>query len=151
MRKLAASVHVVTAAHGGESGGLTATAVCSVSFEPMVMLACIQRSVSCFDLIEKSGKFAINLLSTDDVDIAGQFGSHSRIAERFQTGDWGAHDAVPVLNSAAANIVLKVASFHDSGTHRVYFGEVQHVQTASERTALLYEDGAFRTVGAQST
>jgi flavin reductase (DIM6/NTAB) family NADH-FMN oxidoreductase RutF len=147
MRKLAASVHVITAGHDGARGGLTATAVCSVSFEPMVMLACIHRSVSCFDMIEQSGKFAVNLLSTQDVAIAEQFGSHARMDERFTTGDWDAQSGVPILQTAAATILLDVASHHDSGTHRVYFGNVDQVTIAPERTALLYEDGGFCSTG----
>lgn len=146
MRKLAASVHVVTTQHEGERGGLTATAVCSVSFEPMMMLVCVNRSVSCFDLIERAGKIAINILSSEDAAIGLQFGAPDQVESRFSQGDWTEIEGMPKLASAAASIALNITSHQDVGTHRVYFGEVIAASVGGEdRTALLYADGAFGT------
>lgn len=143
MRKLAASVNVITTQHAGERGGLTASAVCSVSFEPLTMLACINRTTACFPLIEASGKMAINLLSTADAAIAHQFGSSDSPDPRFSLGEWDTIDGLPVLKSAVAAILLSINARHDSGTHRVFFGEVMHVALAQNGPTLLYENGTF--------
>jgi len=143
MRKLTASVTVITAAHEGARGGLTASAVCSVSFEPLTMLACINRAASCFPLIDASRKCAVNLLTAEDVAIANQFGSSGSPDPRFTVGDWHDVDGLPVLKSAAATILLNVNAHHDSGTHRVFFGDVTHVTLAKTARALLYEDGHY--------
>lgn len=144
MRKLGAAVHVVTTAHEGEKGGLTATAVCSVSFEPMTMLVCVNRSVSCYDLIERAGKIAINILSTQDADIGIQFGAPDQVESRYTKGDWRELEGLPMLNTATACIALNITSHQDAGTHRVYFGEVMSAKVIGEdRATLLYEGGAF--------
>jgi len=143
MRKLAASVNVITTAHDGAQAGLTATSVCSVSFEPLTMLACINREASSFPLFEKAGKMAISLLSVDDLAIAKQFSRHDNTGIRFSTGAWKTMDGMPVLESAAARISLTITSHHDSGTHRVYFGTVTAVEINDETPTLIYENGRF--------
>ena len=49
MRRLAASVTVLTIMRDGRPLGMAATAVCSLSFDPPSILACINRSASLHD------------------------------------------------------------------------------------------------------
>ena len=49
MRHLAASVTLITTRHRDRRGGLTATAVCSVSAEPPQLLICVNKSASAHD------------------------------------------------------------------------------------------------------
>ena len=51
MRHLAASVTLITTRHRDLRGGLTATAVCSVSAEPPQILVCVNKTASAHDPI----------------------------------------------------------------------------------------------------
>src|SRR3954453_3420100 len=73
MRHLAASVTLITTRHRGHRGGLTATAVCSVSAAPPQILVCVNKSASAHDPIGHAGFFCVNILSPE----------HRKIAERF--------------------------------------------------------------------
>ena len=49
MRQLAAGVTIVTTSIGDQRIGLTATAVCSLSAEPPMLLACVNREAGAHD------------------------------------------------------------------------------------------------------
>ena len=55
MRHLAASVTLITTRHRDLRGGLTATAVCSVSAEPPQILVCVNKTASAHDPIGEAG------------------------------------------------------------------------------------------------
>jgi flavin reductase (DIM6/NTAB) family NADH-FMN oxidoreductase RutF len=73
MRHLAASVTLITTRHRELRGGLTATAVCSVSAEPPQLLVCVNKTASAHDPIGEAGFFCVNVLSPQ----------HRKLAERF--------------------------------------------------------------------
>ena len=62
MRHLAASVTLITTRHRDLRGGLTATAVCSVSAEPPQILVCVNKTASAHDPIGEAGFFCVNIL-----------------------------------------------------------------------------------------
>src|SRR4029453_1507179 len=73
MRHLAASVTLITTRHRELRGGLTATAVCSVSAEPPQILVCVNKTASAPASIGEAGFFCVNILAP----------SHRKLAERF--------------------------------------------------------------------
>src|SRR5690625_433662 len=73
MRHLAGAVSVITVTHEGERGGLTATSVASVAAEPAELLVCVNQSTDTWGLLERSGHFAVNVLTVDQVDVAERF------------------------------------------------------------------------------
>src|SRR5258707_8398131 len=62
MRHLAASVTLITTRHRELRGGLTATAVCSVSAEPPQILVCVNKTASAHDPIGEPGFLRFNIL-----------------------------------------------------------------------------------------
>ncbi len=73
MRHLAASVTLITTKLQDQRGGLTATAVCSVSAEPPQILVCVNKTASAHDPIGEAGFFCVNILCPE----------HRKLAERF--------------------------------------------------------------------
>ena len=63
MRQVPGAVTVVTTVHEGTRGGLTATAVCSVSADPPQILVCVNRSSSAEAVIVAAGRFGVSFLS----------------------------------------------------------------------------------------
>lgn len=149
MRRLALPVAVVTTAHGGVRGGLTASSLCSVSTDPPRLLVCINTGASAFPLLRASRVLAINLLAEAHGEVCMRFGSgdactgEARFAgERWETGSTGA----PMLAGALASFDCEVVEMHESATHAIVVADVVDVRSAPAAMPLLYRDGAFARV-----
>src|SRR5580693_3608863 len=66
MAKLGAAVHVVTSAGPAGKTGFTATAVCSVSDTPAMLLVCLNRRSKSAPVLAQNNVFCINTLPASD-------------------------------------------------------------------------------------
>lgn len=145
MRRLASGVSLITTGRGDMRGGLIATAVNSVSADPPTLLICVNQSASAHDLIVKSGTFCVNFLPAHCAEIAGQFSSSARKAERFVSGDWTEMaSGSPALGSALAAFdceVVQTVSYH---SHTIFIGLIREVRLGEgEDLPLIYLDRNF--------
>ena len=62
MRHWPTGVAVLTSRHGGQTHGMTVNSFTSISLEPPLVLACIERIVRTHALVEQSGVFAMSFL-----------------------------------------------------------------------------------------
>lgn len=154
MRQLAASVSVVAAKSGNARGGLTMTAVCSVSLEPPTMLICVNQASSSHDLIADARCFSVNILNENQRPIAEVFAGRIGIAdwdERFAAGGAVWKDSAagaPILDEARANVICRIREAVTSGSHTIFFGDVVEVRMHDHENghALLYSQGDYRGV-----
>lgn len=146
MRNIASAVYLITARGADGDAGMTATAACSLSFDPFSVLICVNRSASFFQTLEETGQFVLNVLSRDDAAIAQAFGSPAGRAERFGQGQWYDLHNMPALGSSLSSLACRVADSKDFGTHRIFMGEVMEVHNRDGLDALLYGQGAFRAL-----
>ncbi|MFM7028285.1 MAG: flavin reductase family protein [Chakrabartia sp.] len=144
MRNVASAVYLITASGPEGDVGMTATAACSLSFDPFSVLICVNRSASMFRTLEATGRFVLNVLSAGDAPIASAFGSPAGRDERFGNGDWYQLDNMPALRSSLASISCTIADTKDFGTHRIFVGQVDQVENREGLAELLYCQGAFR-------
>jgi len=147
MRHLAASVTLITTLYAGMRGGLTATAVCSVSAEPPQILVCVNKSASAHDPIGKAGFFCVNILAPEHRKIAERFAGMDGVEgdDRFNDmGDWMTlSTGAPVLKGCPVSFDCKLVAELSAGTHTIYIGEIVDVSLDPDATALLYADGTF--------
>jgi len=146
MRHLAASVTILTVGFpDGRRYGMTATAVCSVSAEPPILLCCVNRKASSHPHFLEADVFGINVLASEDEELAKRFASTSPPHERFAAGEWqGSESRVPLLRSAAATFLCRKKDAVEMGEHTVFFGEVVDVATRRDGALpLLYGHGRF--------
>ena len=147
MRHLAASVTLITTRHGDLRGGLTATAVCSVSAEPPQILVCVNKTASAHDPIGEAGVFCVNILAPDHRKIAERFAGMDGVEgdERFaDMGDWSMlTTGAPVLKGCPVSFDCKLVTKVEAGTHTIYIGEIVDIALDPKAHALLYCDGAF--------
>ena len=145
MRSIAATVFVVTLSEADRRYGVTATAVSSLSMEPLSILVCINRNASFHPIISRAERFCLNALREDHQVIAAQFGSSKGAAERFQSGAWSLLSGLPALDGAQANILCRKVRQEDFGTHTIFIGEVERVRSAPDARPLIYCDGLYRS------
>lgn len=149
MRQLTAGVCLITTQGAdGQRSGLTATAVCSVSAEPPLLLVCINQKTGTYQAIRNAGRFAVNVLAKEQVDLSNRFASAVVGDERFHHGEWGSlATGAPVLAGALASFDCVLTQVSDMGSHGVFFGEIQAVALrGDDGDPLLYGEGNYGTL-----
>lgn len=125
--------------------GMTANAFSAVSLQPPQVLVCVNRSASTHRLIEKSGRFGINILSRLTEDISQHCalpGSDKRLSAEWLVDDTS---TAPHLISASAFLDCRLEAMHNAGTHSIVVGLVEHV-TSRDHVPLLYYRGSYRVM-----
>lgn len=146
MARFPGAVTIITARHGDARRGITATAVCSVSSDPPSLLACVNRNTGTCVAIAETGRFAINVLTEGEGDLAMCFaGATGATGEgKFAQGDWGADaQGVPVLSGALLSFSCVVDEAVAAGSHSVFIGRITDIRSSADRRALLYERSNF--------
>lgn len=137
----ASGVTVITTAVDGQLYGTTASAVSSLSMEPPMMLACLNRSSSTHDRVVEAGVFGINILAEDQGALAFHFGRKGE--DKFATVPHTlSEEGIPLIDGALATIVCHVAETPTGGTHTVFLGLVSHAE-AHDREPLAYYRGTM--------
>lgn len=145
MRRLAATVTIVSAASDEGPSGMTATAVTSLSADPPAILVCVNRSASIHAKLTLGNRFCISLLSTDHRDLPTAFGGGIDPEKRFDHGSWNvSRYGTPFLADAQANIFCTVDAQFDYATHTIVIGKVDAVRMPGEDIRpLIFGDGRF--------
>ena len=150
MSRYAGHVQIVTTAFEGEKRGVTITAACSVSDSPAMVLACVNASNPKNAIFEKSGRFALNTLSADQIDLANAFSGRDpalTAEQRFAMGNWQELvTGAPVLKDALAAFDCRLVEFKVMATHMVLIGEVMGISFGEHKPALLYMDRDYRAL-----
>src|SRR5476649_796527 len=69
----ATGVTVVTTLHEGRPAGMTASAVASLSLDPVLLLVCINHRLPTHEAIEGSRRFVVNVLGEGQQELALHF------------------------------------------------------------------------------
>jgi len=150
MSRYAGHVQIVTTAHEGERRGVTITAACSVSDNPPMLLACVNASNPKNAIFQKSGRFALNTLAADQIDLANAFSGRDPALssqERFAMGAWQELvTGAPVLKGALAAFDCRIVEARVMATHIVLIGEVMDISFGDHKPALLYMDRGYRAL-----
>lgn len=123
MRSLAAGVTVVTSRDPqGRPWGMTATAVCLVSWEPPLLLVCVDRTADCHGPLVEAGVFAVNLLGENQESVSRHFASKD--VDKFHGVSWGDGDTgAPILDGVLAHVECRTAACYPAGDHTIVLGE----------------------------
>ena len=148
MRRMAATVCVVTTFSDGKPLGMTATAVSSLAAEPASLLVCVNQSASMHDSLATASHFCVNVLQAKQVAIAQTF-SNSKLKDvRFAGGEWEiSPDQPPLLRGAQVCLVCERTQLVAFATHTICIGTVTSIRLGDSIEPLLYLDGKFVNVG----
>jgi flavin reductase len=149
MSRLGAAVHIVTSAGPAGRTGFTATAVCSVTDSPAMLLVCLNRRSNSAPLLAQNGVFCVNTLGAGESSLADRFAGRGgvHLEERFDAGEWiTLKTGSPVLASAVVAFDCRATEVKVVASHNVIFGAVQAVRLGSAGPALVYHDRAYKPV-----
>lgn len=150
MRHQAGAVTIVATGSGDARAGLTATSVASLSDTPPTILVCVQRKVDAHDVIAASRVFSVNILASDQQQVAERFsgGGGARGAERFAGLAWSRlTSGAPVLDNALAVLDCELIESHRFSTHTIFIGHVVDGTTRPDAEPLLYFRGDYWNLG----
>src|SRR4030088_1925900 len=110
MRRLAGGVVVIPAGRGEDITGMTVTSLTSLSATPPRLLVSINRQAPSFTLIERYRSFGVNILGSDQQELAGRF-SNGKLKgkQRFEGTAWSIGlSGVPLLENSLATVECQV-------------------------------------------
>lgn len=146
MRQLTGGVSVITAGRGRDISGMTVTSVASLSVDPPALIVSINRGASSWPLLKRYGFFGVNILTSDQIDIAERFAGKDGLkgAERFAGAEWTARaSGAPLLVGALAAIDCEVEEIVERHSHAILIGRVLDLQVSTRTAALAYWQGQY--------
>jgi flavin reductase (DIM6/NTAB) family NADH-FMN oxidoreductase RutF len=146
MRQLTGGVSIITAGKGRDISGMTVTSVSSLSVEPASLIVSLNRESSSWPLVKRYGFFGVNILTSDQIDIAERFTGKGGLkgADRFGGATWITRaSGVPLLDGALAAIDCEVEDIVERHSHAIVIGRVLDVAVSARTAALAYWQGRY--------
>ncbi len=143
MGMLPTGVTVVSANGPDGPAGATANAVCSLSIEPMLMLACLDRGSRTLLAVQAANRFGISVLHSGQEEIARSFATKAPVADKWQGVDWRDRDGIPAIADALVWVSCELRDVIAGGDHVIVTGEVRGLE-AGEGDPLVFHGGDYR-------
>ncbi|GII58679.1 monooxygenase [Planotetraspora thailandica] len=146
MGMFASGVTVITGMDDEEPVGFACQSFASVSLVPPLIMFCADHNGRAWPKIRKTGRFCVNVLGEDQVDICGRFGS-SR-GRKFDDLDWDLSPwGIPALPDVLLRVHAEVENVHVAGDHDVVIGRVVQLEHVIEQRPMLFFRGRFGVDG----
>ena len=132
MAMLPTGVTDASAASGADGpAGATANAVCSLSIEPMLMLACLDRGSRTLLAVQAADRFGVSVLHAGQEAIARAFATKAPGRRRSGTASrWSERDGIPAIDDALAFVACDLRDVIAGGDHVIVTGAVTDLETS---------------------
>lgn len=147
----ASGITVVTTHLDGEPIGFTCQSFHSVSMSPPLVSFSVMADSASYPKIRQAGRFAVNILSEDQVDISNQFAR--RGIDKWQGIE--RHESPlgnPLIADSLHWLDCEIYAEHEAGDHIIVIGQVKALNLNVEAATqpLLYYKGQYRNIAAHS-
>lgn len=124
----------------GVDHGMTASAFCSVSLAPPLVLACVDRSTEMYGFLRVGGNFGISILAEGQESLSRRFAELP--TDRFDgIGYTRAESGVILLDDAIGHLDCRCVTRHPAGDHDIVVGEVEWAEVHQGRPLIYYRGG----------
>ncbi|MER5688841.1 flavin reductase family protein [Streptomyces sp. NPDC002205] len=141
MARFTTGVTIVTTRTPSGPAGMTASAVASVSLDPLMLLVCVGNTLATRDAISGSGVFAVSVLAQGQERHALQFAS--RCDDKFAGVGLRTDHDLPVVEGAVSHFACNVKEEIAGGDHTIFIGEVVSCGYSADSNPLVYFGGKF--------
>jgi len=140
--RFATGITILTARdQKGVDHGMTVSAFCSVSLDPPLVLACIARDASMYDVLHHVDRIGVNVLSRSQEHLSRRFADTDE-TDRFDGIGYTRGDSgVVLLDDALAHLECRIEARHDAGDHTVFIAQVEQAMPRDGRPLLYYRGG----------
>lgn len=139
--RFASGVTIITTRLGDADYGMTVSSFCSLSLEPPLVVACIDRQAEMHDLLLPGLRIVVSILSATQEALSRRF-SEEHGARRFEgiafTRD---RRGIVLPDEVLARLDCSVRQRHDGGDHTLVVAEVDGATTHDLRPLLYYRGG----------
>lgn len=148
MGHFASGVTVMTTSFQDRLHGMTVSAFCSVSLQPLLVVVSVERVTRMYEMISQSQVYAVNILQAKDEEISRFFADDARLegpefaALAYRRGVTGS----PILQRATAYVEARVRTAYDGGDHALFLGEVVALEVMAENPPLIFYRGGYTTI-----
>ncbi len=144
----ASGITVITSHLDDEPIGFTCQSFHSVSMSPPLVSFSVMSSSGSYPKIRRAGRFAVNILSDEQVVISNQFarrGTDKWLGIEWQESPLGN----PIIAGSLHWLDCEIYAEHVAGDHLIVIGEVKalNLQEAAAQP-LLYFKGQYRNISA---
>ena len=139
--KFATGVAIVTTIKpDGQIHGIAANGITSVSLEPLLVLVRVGHERQSYGLIESTRRFAINVLSEDQKEIAEYYARppEKRVGDvepSFSFIEQGS----AILEDCLGSVDCHVVDAHEHGDHTIFIGEVDDIRVSTGKPLIFFE------------
>lgn len=135
-------VCVITSVLDGVRSGLAVGSFTSISLDPPLVGFFPGKSSTSWKSIEQAGRFCVNVLGSDQLDISHRFASKG--GDKFADLAHGTSPAgLPLLDGAMAWIDCRLKTVYDIGDHYLVVGAVTDLACKPDGTPLIFLRGAY--------
>jgi flavin reductase (DIM6/NTAB) family NADH-FMN oxidoreductase RutF len=142
-------VTVVTAIGSNGPSGATANAVSSLSLDPPMMLACLDRGSRTLTSVRAQGRFGVNALAAGQEELARRFSGKAPEPDKWDGVDWTEQQGLPRLAGTLMWVACELRDLIDGGDHLILTGNVIEA-SSQEGRPLIFHHGAYRDLLAES-
>jgi 3-hydroxy-9,10-secoandrosta-1,3,5(10)-triene-9,17-dione monooxygenase reductase component len=139
--RFATGVTVITTLTEAGPAGMTASAVASLSLDPVLLLVCVRRGLPTHHAIEHAERFAVNVLGEGGEALARRFATPGQ--DKFEGVSVETDSGVPVLADALAHFICDVHECLPGGDHSIFIGAVRACEYRAAGRPLLYWGSRF--------
>ena len=141
----ASGITVITSHVDDEPIGFTCQSFYSVSMNPPLVSFSVMSNSASYPKIRQAGRFAVNILSAEQVRISNQFAR--RGTDKWHGIEWQESPlGNPVIAGSLHWLDCEIHAEHVAGDHLIVIGEVKALDLAKEAVAtrpLLYFKGQY--------
>lgn len=145
-RRFVTGVTVVTTLDDDSPKGLAVSAFSSISLDPPTVMVCVMRTSSTHDCLYRARHLAINILSTDQLEVVNRFADKS--PDKFADLEWKPGPfGSPLIERSSARMEVELRERLQASTHTIFIGRVVHADV-TDRHAMVYSASGFFDGGA---
>jgi flavin reductase (DIM6/NTAB) family NADH-FMN oxidoreductase RutF len=142
MSTVCSPVTVITAVGPDRPHGTTVSAFASLSLDPPMVMAALDKASELLSLIRAAGRFGVNVMGRDQSAVAMAFARKGD--QKFQGVPWTPDRGLPRLDGAPGWLACDLAGLVPAGDHVIILGTVNDAD-AQHGDPLTYHSRAFGT------
>ena len=148
MARFASGVTIVATKSGdGTPVGFTASAFCSLSLNPPLLLVCLQKDADCYAAFMEAEHFAVSILAHGQSAIARRFATKAIDKWQEMPVVRGERTRLPLIEGASAHAECLMLDRVDGGDHTILIGEVISASSTNDEPLVHFNRQFGRFVG----
>ena len=136
--RFATGVAVITSAGSTGAGGMTANALCSLSLDPLLALVCFENQARTLPIVREAARFAVNVLSAGQEDLAAVFASKLPESEKLEAVPHRLEHELPIIDGTLAWAACELRELIAGGDHTIAIGKVVELGLGDGEPLLWY-------------